>query len=368
MNEAPPNNTGLRDVNQVLGKQTPQRTKYQLENVNTTTDLSKIKQDHKIELYEQLGDYLINNKPVKGDYKPLIKDLIKTVKQQQIQINQLKNKINEAQAQKSSNAMKAYNNYADCVNNKLSEHPIIISKSDLGKDRNIDVSAITFEKLKPIKQQIELRSVKENNDKLIISAVNEEQRDLIINQLKEVNTIKAQPPKPRLPSIIVTEIEKVKDLKSKEDYKNYILNELVENDGISKDKTVIKVVMFNANFKTVRCIVNFDLEDTKKVVNKGYVKVGYKICPIIRTVNVIQCLKCLKFGHFEKDLQGNTTCKCNSFKCNYCAGDHKESECEIKKNNGNKKCSNCSKSHTADYKKCEVREKMANNILSKCVC
>jgi hypothetical protein len=124
--------------------------------------------------------------------------------------------------------------------------------------------------------------------------------------------------------------------------------------------------MMNAKFHTIGCIAQFEKETTKKIAARGFVKIGFKICPARRSVNVIQCTKCYHFGHFEKDLDKREICKSENQICNHCSGKHHEEQCN--KKNSEPRCVNCNGKHKANDRRCIKREEKFKILLSKCSC
>ena len=130
----------------------------------------------------------------------------------------------------------------------------------------------------------------------------------------------------------------------------------------------MRVVLNNPKFKTLRCIVNFDLETSKKLAVKREVKIGYKICPAIKTVKVIQCTDFYMLGHNEKDREGKLICT-NIAVCKWCSREHDNNvRCEAKENESRLCCVNCKDKHRADDFKCKKIVEKKEEMLNKCIC
>lgn len=74
------------------------------------------------------------------------------------------------------------------------------------------------------------------------------------------------------------------------------------------------------------------------------IKIGMRCCPVKDRIHVLQCGKCLSFGH------KTNACKQDKYTCAWCAGDHKSSDCGQKDDPSNHKCANCSKIITGEAK------------------
>lgn len=70
----------------------------------------------------------------------------------------------------------------------------------------------------------------------------------------------------------------------------------------------------------------------KKILNKDYINVGWKSCPVYENLRILQCRKCLLYGH------KTTNCK-KEIVCTICFGQHPDQECQ--KQNKNPECYNC---------------------------
>lgn len=348
--------------------------KLKLEDLTTTTDLSSISSAQQLDLFEQLTNY-VKTSNMKNDYKPLVGLMLDTIKAQSTKIKKLEDQVKAVTSSpiappsiQASN--RNYSSFSNCTQGKQVEHPVVIRVAESISDKeSIDLKKVVFEQLKPIKNKIEVIRVNKSRDSLILKVRDSEQQALMIDKLKSQPTISADKPKVKLPSILITEIERESDLHKKEDIEEFITSELVANEGIKKENIKFKVTMCNPKFYTIKCIVNLDAASTKAVLNKGYVKIGYKICPVLRTLKAVQCTRCLKFGHFEKNKDGTIACRSKSPSCNFCSGNHPEDQCTKDKTKPeNKKCFNCGKCHTADYRNCEKRVERERELLSRCSC
>ena len=353
----------------LMNNQRQKANKPKLEELTTSTDLSKFDLSQRVELFEQLNNY-VKTSNMKNEYKPLIGLMLDTIKSLCLKNKKLNDQAKATSSQFSlAQPTTAFDSYSNCVKNKPIEHPVIIKAADTASDKeSIDLKKVVFDQLKPVKSKIDVMKVSRSRDSLILKVRNSEQQALMIENLKKQPKIQADKPKDRIPSILITEIEREPELDTKEKIEKYIMSELVANEGVKEENTNIKVTLCNPRFHTIRCIVNFDAPTTKTVLNKGSVKIGYKICPVSKTVKVVQCTRCLKYGHFEKNKDGTLACR-GTPSCNFCAGNHSETDCpKDKSKTENRKCLNCGKGHTANYRNCETRVSRERELLSRCSC
>lgn len=377
MNSNKPPGGGLKsnsNVNEVLmGSSRLQAARPKLEELTVTTDLAKFSAGQQFELFEQLNNY-VKTSNMRVELKPLVGLMLDTIKLQNVKIRKLSDQakaaMNSNPINPASQPSNTYSTYSNCVKNKPIEHPVIIKIAESVRDKeSIDLKKVVFDQLKPVKSKIDVMRVNRSRDSLILKVRDREQQSIMIENLKNHPTIHADKPKDRIPSVLIAEIEREVGLDTKEKIEKYILSELAANEGVKEENTKIKVTMCNPKFHTIRCIINFDSPTTKTVLNKGYVKIGYKICPVSKTIKVIQCGRCLKFGHFEKNKDGTAACRSKSPSCNFCAGDHSEDKCTQDKSKLEKrKCLNCGKGHTANYRGCESRVARERELLGRCSC
>jgi hypothetical protein len=148
-------------------------------------------------------------------------------------------------------------------------------------------------------------------------------------------------------------------------YKEEISKELSLNLGIDSKEIYVKKIINNHRFRTIRAIVNFSKEITKKIIDEGFVKIGYVACPVERSCNPNQCRYCYKYGHFHYDKDGETkTCRAEKPTCPKCTGDHTIDKCDKTET----KCVNCGEQHRATYSKCKKRLEEINRLLNLCNC
>ena len=108
------------------------------------------------------------------------------------------------------------------------------------------------------------------------------------------------------------------------------------------------------NKKTVSCVFEVSPAARKVLLKRGKVYLRYAACPLADHVRVVQCFKCLAFGHFAADCKGLPS-------CGHCAGAHEMRECKVR--DSKPKCANCERhfgpqsdcAHSAmDASKCAI--------------
>lgn len=79
-------------------------------------------------------------------------------------------------------------------------------------------------------------------------------------------------------------------------------------------------------------IVQTDLRGQKQMLTHGYIVFGGKECRIYEYVNVLQCVKCQRFGHYARDCTQQPTCR-------LCAAGHETKDCDADQTIS--RCANC---------------------------
>ena len=128
------------------------------------------------------------------------------------------------------------------------------------------------------------------------------------------------------------------------------------NQPIGRDSFKVLRIIRNEKFKTNRALVNFNVDETKRILKQGYVKLDYMCCPVEKWFKLIQCFNCLKFGHRCIDSEGKKNCW-NFVRCSHCGNSgYKTGECPNKEDESKVKCCNCGEKHRGDDIKCGKRK------------
>ena len=114
---------------------------------------------------------------------------------------------------------------------------------------------------------------------------------------------------------------------------------------IKRDQTKLETVKIN--FKTV--------DDAEKALNEGLFidSLFYKPTRFEqRTLTIIRCFNCQKFGHISSNCKSNQT-------CGHCSGNHSYNQCSKTEP---PKCANCHGNHPADSTYCPTYLKQVNTV------
>lgn len=145
-----------------------------------------------------------------------------------------------------------------------------------------------------------------------------------------------------------------------------IISDLVSLNLEGKQDAALKVIhVFPAKEKSAytSCVIEVSHSTWASLKSEKRIYIGHSACRFADHVRILQCYKCLSFGHQAKD------CKSQAH-CGHCAGDHEMKSCPTKKNQDtHPKCFNCQRAklgdvkHTAlDGKKCPL---LANKLKDK---
>ena len=360
-------------MNIMAGKfdQTPKRLSF--DDVTEQTDLNKLKIGHRMEIYNQfINSFERPNSREKKEHRHIIKSMKSTIEKLLSENEKLKSQVATLENDQPTLARnEKYASMADCVKGTKKENLVIIKAE---KD-DTNLKEIVYGKLNEMKSEIDVKKIKINKSNIVIDLSNEQQQTKLIERMNEMPNVKSDKPRQMIPSILIKEIPRVEKIEEmngeakRDRYKEYLRNEIATNLKINEMSIVVRAVIDKSKFRTIRAIVNFDIETTKKVLRDEQIKIGYMACQIERTCGLIQCKHCWRFGHFANDKAGNRTCKSKQT-CPICSGEHNETECQIKRNRefNKTKCVNCEGNHTAFSALCKKRTEEMNKLLAKSVC
>lgn len=287
------------------------------------------------------------NKKELARSKLIIEDLQLTVEKSKQEPNLLSYNVNTKES------------YSNALQNKKTEYPIVI-KNTTGMELNVEEEVCR--KLKSSSKRIDFLKIRKKEDKLIINTRNDSQRDLIIEKLSSDERFECKKPTKLIPAIMIYKL-------SKKWNEEELLNELCSNHEISREKSTIKILPSNPNFRTNRAILKCTDVDTIKINQEKEVKVGFMIHPIKMLYSVTQCYGCHGFNHFEFSRDKKTkTCK-NRTKCGHCASEnHSLSDCPTKGDMNQAKCCNCGGNHRSSSFKCIKKQEASNKVKEKYLC
>lgn len=352
-----------------------------LDKFTLNTDLSKFEHQKRTMLFEAAAEAIDESKgQLSKELRKIVKQMVKFYKKNSEENREMKNSLsqletineqlkvsNEKLTQENSDLRRPAipphtprSSYANIVRNKKEEYVVLIKNKT--EDKEINLQRELFKKLKSIENRVDIIDTKRKNDTLVVSVRNKEQQNLVCEKLNDDDIIECNSPEKRIPTIKIKEVDPSYD-------KTSVIEELEAKENINKEATNVKVILKNIKFRTNRVLVNFNKEDTLKIVSKGEVKIGCKIHPIELDYGLIQCKNCNKFGHFHKSKDGQTIkCKTNKPVCVHCTGSHDLTSCPVKNDRNKAKCSNCDGNHRAYDDRCPKRCEVLNKIKQKFIC
>lgn len=144
-----------------------------------------------------------------------------------------------------------------------------------------------------------------------------------------------------------------------------IVNQNLPETSSEDDRNAVKIVYMyplRENKKQRSCVIELKPEQRKALLTKSRVYIDWKSCRISDHVSLLQCFKCLKFGHTAGECKGEAC-------CGFCAGSHATNTC---RNKANLRCKSCISSnlttnlnHSAyDRSKCPIMRKQLDRALS----
>lgn len=114
----------------------------------------------------------------------------------------------------------------------------------------------------------------------------------------------------------------------------------------------IKIVSIRPNqYGNQNATVAVKATIARELIRRGKIKIGWTMCLVRPRVNVVRCFRCLEFGHYKRECQGED----NTEVCLKCGNrNHKAKECT-----GETFCLTCKEvGHRADQTKCPFFRKL----------
>lgn len=295
---------------------TRDKMKTVYDKLKSVNELDSLGKSEKLCLYE-IGSSDLKDARTKVQIQVLYKDLLKMYKSAVKSIENLEESLSakkkeivdlknsaitkESSSQmwsnQSSSHLDKYSNYADAVKNEQKESIVIVRKK--ADDDRIDLFKETDTTLTKLKKDVMIKKIVNKKFSVIVKTANDLQRDKIIEEINKSESISANKEHVKIPSILIKDINK--DLKESD-----IIEELAINEGIDKNSLRVKKLIENTRYKTNRIIINFKIDDTKRIIRNGYVKLGYYCCPIEPIFN--RCYCCGSYYHQMKNKQGELVC------------------------------------------------------------
>lgn len=222
--------------------------------------------------------------------------------------------------------------------------------------------------------------------KMIKSAINPASLNICINGTKNIKNgttifCKDSDSLSKLQNIVKTKFGKKFDVRSAIKNNPRLLIKNIHPDINSDNDLIESIISLNelnectlSDFKVIttlklkslqkHVVVEVTPKIRKKLLEKGFLWIGWKKCAVVDHLNVVQCFKCQKFGHYEKD------CK-NIQLCVKCSGTHSLKACDKEDracvncvNYNNKYKTNVPVDHTANDKSCQVYQMYVDKLQS----
>ncbi|CAG9793078.1 unnamed protein product [Diatraea saccharalis] len=251
--------------------------------------------------------------------------------------------------------------YAEAIRdskNKIPKtlHSIIVSSSNQ-LDTSEEVLNKAKEKIEAKKEGLRIDRIRKCKDaRIIIGCETIEQINKIEDKLKYSKGLKVEKIKNKDPLVILKDVyndigdEEI--LQAIKEQNSNIFQDLIEDDKIMRIK--FKKSTKNKNATHVALQVRPAL--WQRMTGAGYLHVDLQRVRVEDQSPVVQCTKCLEFGH------GRKFCTAGADRCSHCGGPHLRTECPDREEKP-PRCCNCSRSelqntaHNAFSKECPTRAK-----------
>lgn len=246
-------------------------------------------------------------------------------------------------------------------------HTLIISsrdKTDTG-DKVIDKIRIALD-LKKTGVRVD-RVRKARDQKVVLKCASKEDMAKIKNQVKENGDLSIREPANRNPLVCVrgvlscfTDDEIVEHVKSQN---KHLLQSTTEADL----KMRVRYRKRARNPHECHPVLDLTPELWKRFIKAEKIYVGFGRCSVEDQSPLVQCAKCLGYGHTK------ALCRSTTDTCNHCGGEHAGKDCSLKHEPESLKCANCARArrdaaelkHSAYSTDCPERQKWDNIARSR---
>lgn len=166
-----------------------------------------------------------------------------------------------------------------------------------------------------------------NNGKLIVKCLNNDHMNNVKSNLERCvgNNYKISTPARQYPKIIIYEAENNNSSADK------LRDDILKVNNLNADAH-FKILRKISYKESINIIVEVGHEPFNKIMQLGYLFIGWRKCTVKESFNVVRCFKCSAFGHMAND------CKNSEPVCPICALKHKIKDCPRE----SVKCVNCS--------------------------
>ncbi|CAH1114630.1 unnamed protein product [Psylliodes chrysocephalus] len=222
------------------------------------------------------------------------------------------------------------------VANKMPSSSLLIQTINKGNNSNVleDIQKC----VNPADLKVCINGTKKTKNGLIINCDNQKSLDKlktsINNQLGKKYTVSEA--KKFNPRLIIKNVHIDEDM-SYEEIANTIFS-LNQMDAFSScDLKIVTVLRYS---QKTYCDIVLEVSPLLRnhLLQKSFVHIGWKGCPVNDYFRVVRCYKCSGLGHEEKNCEGKRICP-------ICADEHSIKDCKADR----KKCSNCF-IHNSKYK------------------
>ena len=116
-----------------------------------------------------------------------------------------------------------------------------------------------------------------------------------------------------------------------EEIKKELVAQNLEEDVAEQIKIVYRFKP-KQDRRTSSCILEVSPAVRRTLLERGRVYLRYSACSLADHIRIVQCFKCLSFGHFAAECKDRAS-------CGHCAAAHEMKECKVR--NAQPKCANC---------------------------
>ncbi|CAG9783594.1 unnamed protein product [Diatraea saccharalis] len=274
-------------------------------------------------------------------------------------LNEMKGKIGDREEQtahQNNNIMNG-TTYANITKRHIPEtiHSIVL-QSENKNDTAEDLIQKTNKILDPKTGDIKIDKIRKIKDqKIIIGCKQEKEINKIKEKLENSKGISVEKIENKNPLILIKEVQyRMQD----EELIQLIINQNKEYFKKEEDKEIkIKFKKKAINQERSHAVMQVKPDVWRAMTEAGRVYIGMERLKVEDQSPLIQCTKCLGFGH------GKKFCQESASRCSHCGDPHLRANCPERKAGRPPRCCNCThagienEEHNAFSKECRVREK-----------
>ncbi|KAJ8705880.1 hypothetical protein PYW08_012926 [Mythimna loreyi] len=212
---------------------------------------------------------------------------------------------------------------------------------------------------------------KARNQKVVLRCATKKDLNLVKDQFKVNSGLKVQEPKPQNPMVCIKGVlssysdgEIVDLLKAQNKH-------LLQNVAVDEQTVKMRYRKRARNPHECHPVLELSPKLWQCLTQVQKVHIGIKRCSIEDQSPLVQCTKCLGYGH------NKSICKAEKETCGYCSGEHNGRDCPSRAGGKQPTCANCKTAkrtgcdlaHTAFSEECQERQKwdgIARSRVSYC--